>query len=402
MTVKPSLRERIAALKSKEAAPVSKFSAKEAKTRVAASWTIAKTLLPAAPSEVQYKLASSLLANGTNALGAILRQAAVNAHYTKLAEKFEEMHKVELNELIEDPSLLSKMQKEVQSELKGEAKNASKAKKADGENEEEAPPAMPPVDMAPEGEEEELPLEGEEGAVEDADADITMDEAPASPAEAKKEVILEQINAIKDDVAALEEEVSEGEELDFSAIFDEEGMEDKTNDLADEEFDGDIEASADDFFGPSSASELEGAMDTEGMEFADASDFFSHNASTSSMDDLFTDSKSAAKDDTYAPGEMADSIVAKGNVADAEVDHEGDILMDVLSDIKDVAFDNAEYKRTTEPKFEKAAAKKKASAPLDVKRPIRSLGNVKTASPEKARETAMLASLVFPDDETFG
>jgi hypothetical protein len=440
MTAKPSLRERIAALKTtKEAAPVSKFSAKEAKTRVAASWTIAKTLLPAAPSEVQYKLASSLLANSTNALTAMLRQAAVNAHNTKLAEKLEEMHKVELNELIEDPSLLNKMKNEVEKELKGEAKNASgkcecgkpgcpecnpktakakcecgkpgcpecnpktaKAKKAEGENE---PIKDVSEEEIKETDTEDVPAPpvGEPSMEEELPAEA--DAAPASPEEAKKEVIQEQIENLKEDVAALEAEVVDGEELDFSSIFDEEGMADNVDNLANEDadgdFDGDIEASGDDFFGPSSASELEGALDTEGMEFADASDFFSHKGATSSMDDLFVSEKHATKEETFAPGEMGDKIVSKGNVADAEEDHEDDILLDVLNGIKDVNFDLAEYKRDTEPKFEKAASKK-AAAPLAVKRPIRSLGNVKQASPERVKEAAMLASLVFPDDETFG
>ena len=397
MTVKPSLRERIAAVKAKEAAPTSKFSAKEAKTRVAASWTIAKTLLPAAPSEVQYKLASSLLTNSTTALGAILRQAAVNAHYTKLAEKLEEMHKVELNELIEDPSLLNKMKKEVESELKGEAKNASKAKKADDspEDEKETAPPMPPVDM-PSEDEEEAPAPEEN----DAEEEMPVDDAPAeeTPLEAKKEVMKDQIQTIKDDVAALEQEI-DGEEIDFEGMFDDTD----TNDLANEDpeemdFDN-MDGDDDDMFGPSSAKELENSMDEDGIEVSSSSDFFNHNASMESMDSLF-ESKTA-KEDTYAPGEMADSIVSKGNVADAEEDHEGDILMDILSDIKDIAFDNAEYKRTTEPKFEKAASRNTKPAPA-VKKPIRSLGNVKTASPERSKEAAMLASLVFPDDETFG
>ena len=412
MTAKPSLRERIATLKAEKEAKTatSKFSAKEAKTRVAASWTIAKTLLPSAPSEVQYKLASSLLGNTTNALTAIVRQAAVNAHWTKVAEKFEEMHKVELNELIEDPSLLNKMQNEVEKELKGEAKNASadckcgeegcgKCKTAAPEdelnNEAPAPEAdAAPVDEAPAP--EEMPID------EPLDADAAPD-APLSPADNKKDILVEQIQTIKDDVAALEEEVTEGEELDFSSIFDEEGMEDKADNLAneDEDFDGDIEASSD-FFGPSSASELEGALDSDGMEFADASDFFSHSASVDSMDDLFAgEAKTAAKDDVLAPGEMGDKIVSKGNEADAESDHEGNILFEILGDIKDVAYTDGEYKRTTEPKFEKAASSKKTPAPA-VKRPIRSLGNVKTAAPAMSAEKTALASLVFPDDELFG
>ena len=420
MTAKTSLRERIATLRAQKEAAASKFSAKEAKTRVAASWTIAKTLLPSAPSEVQYKLASSLLGNTTNALTAMLRQAAVNAHYTKLAEKFEEMHKVELNELIENPSLLTKMQNEVEKELKGEPKNASKtaACKCGEEGCEECKTAKTAAegdenlveDNATEdkGENSEIPapppadnlMDESEESDESADA---APEEPTSPAENKKDILTEQIQTLKDDVAALEEEVNEGEELDFSAIFDEENMEDKANNLAgegEEEFDGDIEASSD-FFGPSSAKEMEGALDADGMEFADASDFFSHNAAVDSMDDLFAgETKTAAKEDIVAPGEMGEEL-SKATTPDSETDHEDNILFEILGDIKDVAYEDGEYKRTTEPKFEKAASKKKTAAPAEKKRPIRSLGNVKTASPQRSAESAALAALVFPD-EMFG
>jgi SepF-like predicted cell division protein (DUF552 family) len=355
-----------------------------------------------------------------------VRQAAVNAHWTKVAEKFEEMHKVELNELIEDPSLLSKMQNEVEKELKGEAKNASakcecgkpgcpecnpktaKAKKAEGENK---PIENKPIeDNEIKEPETEVPAPSvedssmEDSSMEDSsnEADADASDAPVSPAENKKDILVEQIQTIKDDVAALEEEVTEGEELDFSAIFDEEGMEDKADNLANEneDFDGDIEASGEGFFTPSDAGDLEGAMDADGMDFADASDFFSHSASVDSMDGLFAgEAKTAAKDDVIAPGEMGDKIVSKGNVDDAESDHEDNILFEILGDIKSVAYEDGEYKRTTEPKFEKAASAKPAPA---VKRPIRSLGNVKTAAPSQSVEKTALASLVFPDDELFG
>lgn len=118
---KPSLKEKLAeAKKNREAI------SKEAKTRVASAWTIAKTMLPTAPSDVQKAFAANLLTNSTKVLTAALRQTAVNAHYTKVAETFKQVHKVELNDLLEDPSVLTQEKKAVESELKGEAKSAAK------------------------------------------------------------------------------------------------------------------------------------------------------------------------------------------------------------------------------------------------------------------------------------
>jgi hypothetical protein len=126
---KASLKEKLAEVKSKREA-----ISKEAKTRVASAWTIAKTMLPTAPLEVKKAFAASLLTNSTKALKAALRQTAVNAHYTKLAETFKEVHKMELNDLLEDPSVLNAEKKAVESEVKGDAKNAG-AKKADDRKE---------------------------------------------------------------------------------------------------------------------------------------------------------------------------------------------------------------------------------------------------------------------------
>ena len=84
-----SLKERLASIRETK-----QSTHKEAKIRVASAWTLAKSLLPTAPNEIQYKLASSLLANSTKSLTAMLRQTAINAHYTKVAEKFEQVHKV--------------------------------------------------------------------------------------------------------------------------------------------------------------------------------------------------------------------------------------------------------------------------------------------------------------------
>src|SRR5271170_405550 len=122
---KASVTEKLAEVKSKR-----EGIRREAQQRVAAAWTIAKTMLPTAPAEVQKSAASNLLQNSTKVLNAMLRQTAKNAHYSKLAENFKQVHKVELNDALEDPSVLSSLKKEVASELSGDPKNAA-AKTAD-------------------------------------------------------------------------------------------------------------------------------------------------------------------------------------------------------------------------------------------------------------------------------
>jgi hypothetical protein len=124
---KASVQEKLAEVKTKR-----EGIRREAQQRVAAAWTIAKTMLPTAPAEVQKAAASNLLSNPTNVLNAMLRQTAKNAHYSKLAEKFESVHKKTLNDLMEDPSVLASEKKSVESELKGEPKSAAvDSKKAD-------------------------------------------------------------------------------------------------------------------------------------------------------------------------------------------------------------------------------------------------------------------------------
>jgi len=133
-TTKPSLKEGLASQKSKREA-----IKKEAQSRVASAWTIAKTMLPTAPAPIQKAFASSLLANPTKVLTAALRQTAVNAHYTKFAEEFKKVHKMELNDLMEDPSVLSKEKSAVESEIKGEAKAAAAAPKVADDRKENGP-----------------------------------------------------------------------------------------------------------------------------------------------------------------------------------------------------------------------------------------------------------------------
>jgi len=123
---KPSLKEGLASQKLKTEA-----IKKESQSRVASAWTIAKTMLPTAPAKVQVAFAKTLLANPTNVITACLRQTAVNAHYSKVADEFKKVHKVEMNDLLEDPSVLTKERSAVESELKGAAKEAAATKVAD-------------------------------------------------------------------------------------------------------------------------------------------------------------------------------------------------------------------------------------------------------------------------------
>ena len=120
---KPSnLKEKLAELKTKR-----ETIKREAQVRTAAAYTIANTMLPGAPVEKRQAFASSLLqGNDTKALVAALRQTAINAHNTHIAEQFKEVHKVELNDLLEDPSVLKSERSAVEKEIKGDAKSAGK------------------------------------------------------------------------------------------------------------------------------------------------------------------------------------------------------------------------------------------------------------------------------------
>jgi hypothetical protein len=118
-----TLSERTAAAKKQAAV-------QQMKARVASAWTLAKTMLPNAPAPIQLKFAKSLLANSTRILKSALKQTAINAHYTHIAESFETEHKVSLNEYLDDPSVLTKEENGLKAELKADPKAAA-AKKAD-------------------------------------------------------------------------------------------------------------------------------------------------------------------------------------------------------------------------------------------------------------------------------
>ena len=443
---KTSLKEKLAEVKSKREA-----ISKEAKTRVASAWTIAKTMLPTAPDEVKKAFAASLLTNSTKALKAALRQTAVNAHYTKLAETFKEVHKMELNDLLEDPSVLNAEKKAVESEVKGDAKNAG-AKKADDRKENgpqegtyddgrdgsepkeldaskaaERPDAgekpgqtqnlsdgknaavkcngknckgcaeckkaekkdkkdasakradFPPAEegAAPvEAPAEEAPVDAPvEAPVEEAPADLPP-AAPENPegeaaeilTDEKKEVLEEKIDeaqaAIKAieseileegeeelDLAKLEgeeggleeglelegEEAPEGEELDFSKVFDEGDMEEKAASLANE---GEKEAGEeDDFFAPSAAESLEASMDDDGM--ADMHDMFSMQGAdgdplASLIAGLKTAEQVAGIDVIESFSEAADHFQqdeATSDDRDTESDHEESLWAETIKGV---------------------------------------------------------------------
>ena len=190
----PTLQQRIAARQAKRAE-----IGKEAQVRVAAAYTIAKTMLPTAPADIRKVFASSLLnGNSTKALKVALRTTAINAHNTKLAETLKEVHKVELNQLLEASGDLEKAKGEVKSELKGDAKAAT-SKKADDRKDAGPQPASydegarkEPTDMDASGSEkrEALTVDKTEGGERIEDA--VQDSARAKAGSVKKADIMSQ------------------------------------------------------------------------------------------------------------------------------------------------------------------------------------------------------------------
>jgi len=419
-----SLRNRIAARleeKKKQASTTNKEASnprleriklakakKASQIRVAAAWTIAKTMLPQAPASVQESFATTLLANSSKVLTAALRQTAVNAHYTKLAEKLSEVHKVELNDLLEDESTVNKLKKEVDKELKTDdaSKIAAKFKKA-----EDVP--------APEGEEHH-----EEGNL---------------PAEEKVE-LHENIEKIEDDVNDLEKEImtAKEHELDIEAAFSEETAKEKKMNLANEEhahdeqfeldinWDDDAENIADPekdheeqeeagFFGPSEVESMEASLEGDAgseMEVAgisDAAEFFGKEASKQA-DQLGKMMSRKAELEIIKPGEVATHFEDdRSDDRNFETDHEDSILADVAESLSQEEYEDGLDRSDSEPNLElpKAASKtagKKAPTPKTVVRqkggkPAK-LGDVsvsKTASMNS--EAEQISRALFGDDD---
>ena len=97
----------------------------ELKTRVASAWTLAKTMLPSAPSAVQYKFAQTLLGNSTRALTAATKQTAINAHYTRLAEQIQQVFKKDMNDMLENSSVWQEAMNGIKSEFHKDPKSAA-------------------------------------------------------------------------------------------------------------------------------------------------------------------------------------------------------------------------------------------------------------------------------------
>jgi hypothetical protein len=383
MAKSTSLRERLAALKAKKVAAEQNAVqakqakiAKEARVKVASAWTIAKTMLPSAPAEVQQKLAEALLPLNTKILTAAVRQTAINSYWTKTAEAIDE--KLPLNKLVEDEALLNKLKKEVERELKGEPKNASAEKTADYTD---------PQDQQAQAE------------------------------EAEKAGLADKIEDVKGENDKLAEEINdiEGEELNIDGILgDDSAMDEKRSSLAnegdfsfeagDEEGDDDLGGFEIDIdgpeeveihtpdgesHGPSDTATLEEALnEMEQVEISDAADYFA----TAGADDAgeIGEIFQTAADAETGPGEMADFFENdESDSADAEEDH-ADLIGELMKSIGQEEFDTT---RDTEPQFEAP----KAAKTKDQKkaRPVRSLGHPTLESAEQK----MLASLVFPDDE---
>lgn len=486
-TSKPSLKEKLAEVKSKREA-----IKKEAQQRVAAAWTIAKTMLPDAPVEKQKVTASAFLALETPVLNAMLRQTAKNAHYSKLAETFKQVHKMELNDLLEDPSVLNGEKKAVESELKGDPKNAAakvaddrkdagpqpetyddgrdgsepklmdagnaakrpentinkseggdkvasktaKCEKCEGECKcaaktadekcadckegakcskhasaktadesavmdapvEEAPAAdMPPAEEMPAEEEAvEPPADmppAEEAPAEDTAAEVLTDE--------KKMLVEEKIEEAQEAISALEKEIleesAEGEELDYSQIFNEEEMEDKVSSLANEG-DEHVAGNGEEFFAPSAAENLEASLDEN--QFASMEDFFSLKGSDSDplahliAGEIRTAAEVAGFDVVESStGEAAkhfETEAAKGESRDSESDHEGDLFAEAIENVtpEEGGFKRVKQDETNELQEPKKAAK--AEAPV-----------IKKLKPVVASESKPMdiASALFGDDE---
>lgn len=123
-----SLTGRVAAQQTEAAAK--QAAELKAQQRTACAWTIAKTMLPNAPYGAQMRCATSLRENSTRVLKAMLRQTAINSHMTRVAEQLKEVHKIDMNDLLENPSVLTKEESGIAAEFRTEPKNAA-SKKAD-------------------------------------------------------------------------------------------------------------------------------------------------------------------------------------------------------------------------------------------------------------------------------
>ena len=421
----------------------------DARRKTAAAWTTAKNLLPGVPVNAQKKLAMALVAAPTPVLVETLRSVARMAFYTKAAEKFEKDTRQDLNVLIEDEGMMTKLRDEVFAELKKEdPKTASKGKKAEDapapekDEKKPAPPApgapaagAPAEEPAPTAA---LPEAGGEGG--DANAGEFNEPAPAGDAapgemgdpgqgvdgaapaneanDAAEGSLLDSIERVEHEIEHIVDKIEEAseEDLDLNAIFNPEVQADNAQNLANEGDDME-HAGHDDFFGDIGADEKDpkdfggDAGETKGPE-----DFFKDAAGPDPLAVLLGMGmpKSAAEGVDVEMGDMADHFKTDlpGDDRDSETDHDDTLLGDVLNSIEPEVM---KQKRDTQDKLETPPAVaekmgKAASAPASKpasqvaaqakKSSIRTVGNPTAPARKEAGEfsDSAIAGAIFNDD----
>ena len=392
MTTTPSLLSRRAtehkaqrtAAATPEPAPTQDTAAKiasvreDSRRRASAAWAASKTLLASASPKVQMLLAKALIQAPTQVMADALRSVARLAYYTKAAEKFAAETGRDLNEFVEDESVMTKLKNEVINENKGEAKNASQQPAPKKADEPEKKEDMPPATPAPTEDSAAAPAPSETDAA--ASPDSTEVPPPAAPGDmgdggmgvdgptpanavgdqAVEGDLLDKIQEAESSIEDIQSQIEEAgdEALDLASIFNPEVQADKAKNLTNEgeAVEGDDMEGAD--FAPT---------DLEGMEDA-ANDptgesFFKGASTADPMAPFFA--HTAAEVDV-PEGEMAayfDSDLREDNrSADTDVD---DLFGEILKSLDQPTM---EQKRDQEPKLEtpddpqkKTAASKKSS-----------------------------------------
>lgn len=426
----PPAQAPVAAAASKQASEARMAAIQaDARSRVAAAWTLSKTLLPSLNHEAKMAFARALCSAPTALLAEGLRATARMASFTKAAEKFETETGRDLNEFVESEGELSKLQNQVLDENKADApKLAAAGKKAGPEEDKrpveapaEVPPAVePPAAGTPEGTPDaptgdfaDPAPAGDAAPGEMGDGGAGVDDpAPANEAmdAATEGSLMDSIQAVEGQISTLEEEVQEaGEEaLDLAAIFNPEVQADKAQNLANEEHEDDPDLGEVDF-SPSSTEDMQDATDFGAPDEAKGpQDFFKDASGPDPLSALLN--KHASEDVDVPMGGMAEHFESDlaGDDRDAESDNE-DLLGEVLSSIEQPTMDQ---KRDTEPNLEEPAAPQSkearrtaAQARARVQSPVApaksSIRSVGSPTPRMASADitdAEISSLILQDD----
>ena len=350
----------------------------DSRRRAASAWTASKTLLASASPKVQMLLAQALVQAPTQVMADALRSVARTAYYTKAAEKFAAETGRDLNEFIEDESVMTKLKKEVLTENKGEAAKAASIvpKKADEpkKEDESLPAADPAADPTAAPSPSEVPA-AEAPASEDVpplpapgdmgDGGMGVDDpTPANTVgdQAVEGDLLDKIQQAESSIEDVQTQIEEAgdEALDLASIFNPEVQADKAQNLTNEgePVEGMEGAEGADF----SPTDMEGMQDAADGDPTGAS-FFKGASENDPMAGFF--SHTAAEVDV-PEGEMAayfdSDLRADNRNADSDVDDLfGEILKDYDQPTMTQKRDVEPNLETPEPPQKKAAATKKSS-----------------------------------------